>query len=166
MKAKIKDLESGTTLDAMIEPASAGDFQQVRKNKAEFPHFKWSNYKSEEVYRVTLVNSKEVLAMMCNKDHAEEATNAIEIVLLEVANSHVGTKKRYGNIAGCLIAFACRESIKRGRGGLMFLIPKTDLVKHYQSIYGLQYERNARSYTGMMVAYLNDSRRLIQTYLE
>jgi hypothetical protein len=42
---------------------------------------------------------------------------AVEIRLLESAKSNVGKGKKVDSIAGCLIAWACRLSIKRGYDG-------------------------------------------------
>ena len=41
--------------------------------------------------------------------------------------------KKTGNIAGCLIAFACRESFKKGYGGFVSLMPKTELISYYKN---------------------------------
>jgi hypothetical protein len=48
---------------------------------------------------------------MCLVDHPGDGINAVEIELLEVAADHRRGKKKLANIAGCLIAFACCESI-------------------------------------------------------
>lgn len=59
--------------------------------------------------------------------------------LLEIAPWNVGSKsKRYDGVAGCLIAFGCRESFKMDGNYLGFLIftAKTNLIPWYISKYG------------------------------
>ncbi|MEO6850831.1 MAG: hypothetical protein ABI203_00960, partial [Mucilaginibacter sp.] len=88
--------------------------------------------------------------------------------LLEVAIEHVGTDKKLENIGGCLIAFACREAIKRGHEGFVFLIPKTKLVEHYIKHYGFEHFPMKTTGRPEGFLYLEDqaSRRLIEKYLK
>ena len=61
----------------------------------------------------------------------------IHLNLLESRKDQRGKNKKIGNIAGCLIAYACRESFKRGYGGFVSLLPKTELISYYEN-YGFQ----------------------------
>jgi hypothetical protein len=105
---------------------------------------------------------------MCIIEHTDEETNAIEVELLEVSVENMGPGKKLDHVAGCLIAFACRESFKRGHDGCIFLIPKTQLIEHYQAKYGFHYmpwKTEARP-EGFMILYDDGSRRLIRKYLD
>jgi hypothetical protein len=100
-------------------------------------------------------------------DHTDEATNAIEINSLEVGIDNVGPGKQLDKIAGCLIAYACRESFKRGHEGVVFLSPKSELVPQYESRYKMTYiPPIGFRLEGIMVSYANNSRKLIKQYLE
>ena len=58
---------------------------------------------------------------------------------LELAPHNVGqANKRYYFVAGCLIAFACRESfkIKGDYKGFLSFVSKTNLIKWYIEKYG------------------------------
>lgn len=59
--------------------------------------------------------------------------------VLEVAPHNIGSKnKKYDYVAGCLIAFACRESFKLEGTykGFLTFVSKTDLIKWYIAKYG------------------------------
>jgi hypothetical protein len=104
---------------------------------------------------------------MCIIDHIDELTNAIEIELLEVGDENVGKKKKLDRIAGTLIAFACRESLKRGHEGYIFLTPKTKLIDHYKAKYYLAFTGPiGNNSIGVMVGEEKVARKLIKEYLE
>ncbi len=124
----VKDVATGWALEAVIEPMTNKDFKVIKKSKLRFNKFDWDDYRGEEVYKLRLKSDDTILGLMCLIDHADEATNAIEIELLEVGEENIGSEKRLDNIGGCLIAFACRESFKRGHDGFVFLTPKTQLL--------------------------------------
>lgn len=58
--------------------------------------------------------------------------------LIEIAPHNIGKKKRYENVAGCLISYACRESFKveGNYKGFLSFVSKTDLIKWYSIKYG------------------------------
>lgn len=54
--------------------------------------------------------------------------------IIEIAPYNVGSqKKKYDYVAGCLIAFACRESykMKGAYQGFLTFVPKTELINWY-----------------------------------
>ncbi len=83
----------------------------------------------------------------------------IHVNLLEVSSENVGNKKQYRNIAGCLIAYCCRLSFERGYGGFVSLIPKTQLIRHYQEKYGFE------QFGRQLAVHSATSERIIQKYL-
>ncbi|PSL48706.1 hypothetical protein CLV51_10131 [Chitinophaga niastensis] len=163
----IKDIQTEEKLEAVIEPIEDNDYKTLKKNKAQYKWFNWDKYKGQEVYKLRLKDNATILGLMCIIDHTDPGTNAIEIELLEVGDDNVGDKKKLDNIAGCLIAFACRESYKRGHEGWVFLTPKTDLIPHYISHYGLAYTPPlGTKLEGVMVAQPIISQRLVRKYLD
>lgn len=161
----IQDVKSGEKIEVAIELGSVQDLKII-KNDPEFK-FDWSKYQGKEVYKLHILNEEKIQGLMCLIDHVDEETNAIEIELLEVRDENIGKKKKLDRISGCLIAFACRESIKRGHDGYFFLIPKSELIEHYHAKYHLAYIRPiGKNLTGIMVGEEKLSRKLIKEYLE
>lgn len=161
----IKNLTTGDEIEGLIEPITTGDIKRINKS-GQFKTFSWNSY-TGEVYKLRLKNDTVILGLILIIDHTDNSTNAIEIDSLEVGADNVGPGKQLDNIAGCLIAFACRESFKRGHEGVVFLSPKSDLIPHYESRYRMSYiPPIGFRLEGIMVSYAHNSRRLIKQYLE
>jgi DTW domain-containing protein YfiP len=61
-----------------------------------------------------------------------------EIKLLTVSIENIGKQKQFDRIAGCLIAFAAREAVRKFKKfPALSLIPKTELKQHYISKYNM-----------------------------
>lgn len=164
----IIDTTTGAKLEAIIEPMTRADFKVIKKSKDRFNKFNWSEYQAAEVYKLRLKDNEVILGLMCLIDHDDEETNAIEIELLEISDENIGSQKKLDNIGGCLIAYACRESFKRGHDGCVFLTPKTELVGHYSSKYGFYHMplKTIKRPEGLMILYEEGSRGLIKKYLD
>ncbi len=82
---------------------------------------------------------------------------------LELAPHNVGQKnKRYDYVAGCLIAFACRESFKieGDYKGFLTFVSKTNLIEWYAKKYGAELALGQR----MFIDWENGE-KLIEKYL-
>lgn len=58
---------------------------------------------------------------------------------IETEPQSVGSKGKYQNVAGCLIAYACRLSFEKGKGnyiGFLVFDSKTKLFNLYKNRYG------------------------------
>lgn len=163
----VRDIATGEDLEAIIVPVEAKDFAIIARDKKRFG-FDWKDYKKQEVYKLCLRNDDTILGLMGLTSHTDPGINAIEINLLESAAEHIGPDKKIDFIGGCLIAFACRESFKRGHEGFVFLVPKTDLIEHYPAKYGFTHfpMRTAERPEGIMTLSDSVSRKLIKKYLE
>lgn len=164
----LRNVASGEELKAVIAPLNKRDYATIKKDKVRFDKFDWSKYKDQEVFKIHLENDDTILGLMCLIDHTDDVTNAIEIGLLEVSAENIGAKKKLDDIAGCLIAFACRESFKRGHEGCVFLTPKTSLISHYQKKYGfyhMELKISGRP-DGFMILYDREARKIIKRYLD
>lgn len=164
----LKELTTGNELEAVIEPVADKDYSVIKKSKDRFNKFNWNRYKGREVYKIRLINEDAILGLMCLAEHEDKATNAMEIELLEVSSENMGRIKKLDNIVGCLIAYACRESFKRGHDGFVFLTPKTSLLKPYQTKYGFEHFAlsTASRPEGFMFLHDDSARKLIKEYLE
>ena len=164
----LEDISSGEKLEALIEPMTTNDFKVVKKDKARFNKFNWNAYKTYEVYKLRLATDEIILGIMCLIDHPPDSgINALQIELLEVSAENSRAKKKLAHIAGCLIAFACRESFKRGYQGWVFLVPKTYLLKHYPEKYGFTHVPiKTWGPEGFMESNTGNSSKLIKKYLD
>ena len=82
---------------------------------------------------------------------------------LELAPHNIGQKnKRYDYVAGCLIAFGCRESFKiqGDYKGFLTFVSKTHLIKWYTEKYGAELALGQR----MFIDWENGE-KLIEKYL-
>lgn len=69
--------------------------------------------------------------------------------LIEIAPHNIGsTNKKYDYVAGCLIAFACRESFKIDGNykGFLTFFSKSDLIELYSNKYGATQALGQRMY--------------------
>ncbi|WP_291906334.1 hypothetical protein [Chitinophaga sp. CB10] len=164
---KIRETGTGSLVDAVIEPVTLKDYKIIKQSTGRFNKFDWSLYKKKEVYKLRLKANTTILGLMCLIDHTDPDTNAIEIALLEVSVENIGNNKQYDYIGGCLIAFACRESFKRGHEGFVSLVPKSSLIEHYTQHYGFEYfpMQTPSRPCGLMVLYDHLARNLIMKYL-
>lgn len=104
------------------------DFKKLTKKRFSFS---WKSLKSKaELYKLQIAGEDDILGVMALTDFPAE--KRIEIKLLACATENIGKKKVYGGIAGCLIAFACRQAkVKYGLLACVSLVPKTELKLHY-----------------------------------
>lgn len=163
---KIRVVGKEEDIEAVIEAIESKDFKQVAISNGGF-QFNWEKYKGQEIFKLRDSQNDIILGLLCIQDHADLETNAIEIMLLEVIAENVGKNKKIEGIGGCLIAYACRESFRRGREGFVFLTPKTELIEHYENKYGMDYcPPLGNKLEGIMVINPKVSLSLIRTYLD
>ncbi len=127
------NLETKEELKGIIEKVSKKEIGKLKGNK-NFT-FDWSIEKDKEVYKIRLKDKKTILGLISLIDYSSEIR--IHLNLLESRKDQRGKNKKIGNIAGCLIAYACRASFKRGHGGFVSLLPKTELISYYEN-YGFK----------------------------
>lgn len=133
MGYKIEYLPIGLSVTARITPLHKSEIAAI--NRSRRFHFNWNKEIPYQVYQLKVDGSDEVLGLLSLDNRPRDY--AIEIRLLASSKEHIGSGKLYDGIAGCLIAFACREAFKSGYDGFVCLKPKTDLIRHYQEKYGL-----------------------------
>ena len=84
--------------------------------------------------------------------------------VLEIAPHNIGRKnKKYDYVAGCLIAFACKESfkLKSTYKGFLTFMAKTSLINWYSKKYGASIGLGQRMYIDS-----ENGLKLINEYLE
>ena len=143
-------------IPSVIERVKEADYALIQSSK-EFS-FDWKSEKQNEVYKIfPKKHEEEILGLISLIDWPSE--HRIHINLIEIGRSNRGYGKEIENIAGCLIAFACRLAFIRGYAGFVSLRPKTVLIGLYRDKYGF------REYGRLMAIELNESHALINEYL-
>lgn len=134
MIVHILDVDNNQLVDAEIVPASTGQLP-LRKNGWSF---NWKNLlkeKDSEVFMLKLKNVDESIEGMMQLKIKHEM---LVMEVLEIAPHNIGSEnKKYDYVAGCLIAFGCRESFKlesEYKGYLTFA-SKTNLIEWYKKKY-------------------------------
>lgn len=131
---EITHVRSSEKKDVVVELVLENDYLFITE---EDYHFDWELEKENSVYKLKFPDDDEILGLMSLKIISSE--KRIEIVLLASSASNTGNNKIYDGIAGNLIAFACRESIKLfGEYACVSLHPKTELRNYYMVKYGFE----------------------------
>lgn len=131
----LKNKKTGETLKSVIEKVIRADYKFISKS-GEYT-FEWLEESKNEVYKIYLKDENhKILGLISLVDYPEEYR--LHLNLIEVAMSNRGKEKEIENIAGCLIAFACRLAFDRDYFGFVSLKPKTKLIGLYQKKYGFR----------------------------
>ena len=155
----ILDTINGELIESEIVPMD----KKTIPLKKDGWNFNWRQLSKEENARAY------VLRTLNSPDHAKGALclryehDMLIMDAFELAPYNIGQKnKRYDYIAGCLIAFACRESIKikSDYKGFLTFVSKTNLIKWYAEKYGAKLALGQR----MFIDWENGE-RLIEKYL-
>ena len=151
----IENSKTGEKLKAGVIPCTIEELRLLDGSRFEFD---WLSESSFTIFRLEILSSNEIMGLMSIDLIPVELR--LEIRLLELSKENVGKERRFENVAGILIASACKLSFKMGFFGFVSLIPKTRLVEHYQTMYGFeQYGRH-------LAVDMEKSQLLIKKYLE
>lgn len=112
------------------------DYKTLTKKRY---YFSWKSFRSRTdvaVYKLQIWGDDDIIGVMALIDIPDEIR--IEINLLACSKENVGKERIYEGIAGHLIAYACRQAIKKyGNNACVSLVPKTRLKSHYIQKYGM-----------------------------
>lgn len=130
---EVIDVKNNAQKKVIIERIDERDYRKLTKSRYWFD---WKTEKDYLVYKLRLVGSNDILGLMSLIHYEEEKRVAIN--LLAVSKENRGKQKAYENIAGNLIAYTCRESVRLyALEGCVSLVPKTELRQHYIKRYGM-----------------------------
>jgi hypothetical protein len=132
---EIVDVRTGIRKKVIITRAEIGDFKTLTKKRYSFS---WKTIRElTAVYKLCIEGNDDIFGVIGLINWSEE--KRIEIKLLASSAENIGKEKHYSGIAGCLIAFACREAvIQFGIEACVSLVPKTELIEHYMNNYYMQ----------------------------
>lgn len=157
----IEDRVSGKQFIASVQPASEKDLKRLFKKDGW--KFKWKQeYKMpcRQVIKLVINGDSEIQGLLSLE--VKESGNFIEMHLIENAPHNYGRSKRFLNVAGNLVAFACKMSLDLGFDGYVTLIAKTKLIHHYENTLGARLaSRNNR-----MIIYPAEAKKLVDLYFK
>jgi len=167
MKVKILELESKSEVKSQI--------YLVTKNKSKLPSIndgwrfnfsKNSKGKNFETYILTTNKTPEIIegCLIINT----KSPHQVYMAFVEVAPHNRGNKKRYDKVAGCLIAFACRQSFISGQEGFLafdVLEEKEENQKKLMNMYSRKYNAVRLDDSTTMIILPDGSERLINEFL-
>lgn len=156
----ILDNQTNTLVEAEI---ALGSFNDMPLKKDGW-NFSWRTIikkKETETYVLRLKSNPSSIQGIL---HLKRYEGMLIMDLVEIAPHNVGRKsKRYNFVAGCLIAFACRESFKLESNykGFLTFESKTRLIEWYRDNYYAQIAVGQKMYIEP-----EDGERLINIYLK
>ena len=147
LNVNILNLTENVLVKAEIVKAVESQMHEVESNW-KFNWTKLMMVKNSDIYVLKLETiPSSIQGILSLKNH----DGMLIMDLLEVAPENYGTKnKRYDYVAGCLIAFACRESFKLETAykGFLTFNSKTQLVDLYKKKYRAKQIVGQRMYIG------------------
>lgn len=130
----VQNNHTGEKRKVRISLVSPGEITKINKTKRF--DFNWNKEKLFKVYKLTIDDIDDPIGLFSLNERHEDY--ALEIRLLASSKENIGKMQKYNRIAGCLIAFACKEAFKAGFEGFVCLKPKTLLEEYYIKKYGFQ----------------------------
>lgn len=137
-----------------IEPVQANDYKSITKSRY---FFDWKEEQSQEVYKLKIVESSDILGLVSVERIPEEWR--IHIRLITVSKENKGSDKEYENIAGNLITFISKIAVREyGELACVSLKPKGAIAQYYIDKFGM-------NITGMTLSVeIEEILELINTY--
>ncbi|MBA4304964.1 MAG: N-acetyltransferase [Sphingobacteriaceae bacterium] len=99
--------------------------------------FRWTEERNFLVFGLSLKDSGEIIGLMSLEPIASEWR--IHVRLIAVSKENLGKGKQLSGIAGILLAFAAKMALRDfGELACISLRPKTALINHYKTQYGMR----------------------------
>ena len=130
----ILDLDNNQLVDAEIVPLSEDQAPQ----KKDGWNFNWKAVLKETGSQVYAFKLKDIVDSIEGVMQLKIKNEMMVMEILEIAPHNVGKAgKKYDYVAGCLIAFGCRESFKLESvyKGFLTFVSKTNLISWYKKKY-------------------------------
>ncbi len=156
----ILDVANNELVEVEIVPATSAEMPL----KKDGWNFNWRQLVKEYNTRTFVLRAKEKSLNVEGVLQLRVENDMLIMDLVEIAPHNIGSKNKiFDYVAGCLIAFACRESfqIEGNYQGFLTFNSKTDLIDLYKNKYGAKLISGQRMYidsdTGLQLIdeYLN-----------
>ena len=130
---KIIETSTGNEYPVEILAIEAGDFKILRKDRY---FFNWSIERGQEVYKLQIIGSRDILGLVSVERIPEEWR--IHIRLLTVSKENKGSTKIYDRIVGSLITHIAKIAVlEYGELACVSLKPKSQIAQHYIDKYNM-----------------------------
>lgn len=136
MKVKILEKKTGSEKRAEIKEVSKKELP-LKKDGWNFNWRELFKVEGSILYKITLIETPDRIEGMFMLTIFNE--EMVFMNNIELSPSNIGKKKKYDKIAGCLLAFGCRQSFEKGKNnyhGFLSFDSKTELIELYQDKYG------------------------------
>jgi hypothetical protein len=160
MKIHLKEVETGTLYEGQILKSFPSDMP-LKKDAWQFAWRKLAKIEGAQFYKITLKDSPKkiegLLMITLINDEMLYMNN------VEVAPHNYGSGGKYENVAGCLVAFACKKSFELGKGnylGFLSFDSKTELISLYQEKYGATWAMGQKMFIDPV-----EGKKLMEGYL-
>lgn len=169
MNVKLRKIEVNTLVDAKISDSKLIEIELPSFNDGW--RFDFNKHSKKKIFNTYVLVSEETSARIegCLTFQMREKVEPY-MAFIEIAPHNRGEVKEYDNVAGCLIAFACRLSFINGEndfeGYLAFDVleeKKEDEIK-LMSLYSTKYNAFKISETTMLIPPLG-GKKLIDEFL-
>jgi len=131
----MKILNTTTRIEYSIEilPIEPEDFRSLGEDRY---FFNWEMERTQEIYKLRIVGSKDILGLISLERIHEEWR--IHVRLLTVSKENKGSSKQFDKIAGNLLSHAAKLAVMEfGELACVSLRPKTQIAHHYIQKYGM-----------------------------
>jgi len=162
----ILDVANKKLLEVVIVPATSEEIPL----KKDGWNFNWRKLFKEDNTQTFVLRTKEDSQNIEGVLLLKVESDMLIMDLIEIAPHNIGsTNKRYDYVAGCLIAFACRESFKVDGNykGFLTFVSKSNLIELYSNKYGATRALGQRMYidptNGLKLIDKYFSKRIIET---
>jgi hypothetical protein len=139
----MKIVETSTGKEHLIEilPVERWEFDSLKKRRY---FFDWRIEQDQEVYKLQMTESGDILGLVSLERIPEEWR--IHIRLLTVSRENKGTGKMYDKIAGNLLTHVAKIAVRLfGSFACVSLKPKTRITRHYIEKYRMNITGNTLS---------------------
>jgi hypothetical protein len=134
---EITELSTGQKKKVIISTVEEDDFKVLVKKRYSF---NWKPFKDKlMIFKLYMEEQPEIILGVVGVTDVPDEMR-MEIKLISNSKENIGRNKQYEGIAGCLIAFVGNEAVSRYRRyACVSLIPKTQLIAHYEAKYQMKY---------------------------
>ena len=124
---KILDTSNKKKYDVEVLLVEQDDYNNISRERY---FFNWKEELTEEVYKLRIIGSNNILGLVSIERIPQEWR--IHIRLLTVSKENKGKNKKYDNITGNLIAHVAKIAIREfGELACVSLKPKSQIAQHY-----------------------------------
>jgi hypothetical protein len=130
----IENIITGDSFQTEISILQNSDLNSVTKKNGWL--FNWSEeFKNpvRDIYKLTISGNSKIIQGLVS---LEVKSDHVYMHLLENAPFNKGQIKVYADVAGNLVAYACKLSFQRGHDGNISFLSKSQLVEHYEKTLG------------------------------